>query len=345
MVKDILPDAASPNPPNTWRALGVLDGELFFQGDDGEHGSELWKTDGTPEGTELVKDIWPGPDGSRPGSLRWPSRPWFEPVMGGELYFRANQPDTGYELWKTDGTPSGTVLVKDIWPGRAGSIPVHLGIMEGILYFRAEDQEHGQELWRSDGTGEGTWLVKDFVPGPEHSFPDEMIGVGGVLFLAADDGANGRELWRSDGTEKGTILVKDIYPGPGGSVTTDLSALNGVVLFEANEGIHGQELWRSDGTAVGTWLVKDIRPGPEAHALPNAFSKVGDELVFIANGDDAGHHQRWRTDGTPEGTMIIEEGIGSGFQSMRGRSVTAGGIEFFVASEWAHGLELWKVTK
>ena len=217
--------------------------------------------------------------------------------------------------------------------------------MEGILYFRAEDPEYGRELWRSDGTGEGTWLVKDFVPGSGHGFPDEMIGVGGALLLAAYDGVNGRELWRSDGTEEGTLLVKDIYPGPKGSVTTDLSVLNGVVLFEANEGIHGQELWRSDGTAVGTWLVKDIRPGPEAHALPNAFSKVGDELVFIANGDEAGYHQRWRTDGTPEGTMIIDEGIGSGFQSMQGRSITADGIEFFVASEWGHGLELWKVTK
>lgn len=345
MVKDILPDAPGPDPPDMWRALGVLEGELFFQAGDGEHGSELWRTDGTPQGTELVKDIWPGLVGSTPRSLRWHSRPWFEPVMGGYLYFTAEQAETGYELWKTDGTPTGTVLVKDIWPSRRGSIPSFLGIMEGVLYFRAEDEEHGRELWRSDGTSEGTWLVKDFVPGSGNGFPDEMIGIGGTLFLAAVDGVHGRELWRSDGTEEGTVLVKDISPGPEGSVTTDVTALNGVVLFEANEGIHGQELWRSDGTEEGTWLIKDIRPGPGAHALPNAFSKAGGELVFIAIGDEAGHHQRWRTDGTPDGTVIVRKGIGDGFQSIQGRSVTAGGIEFFVVSEWVQGLELWKVTQ
>ena len=67
--------------------------------------------------------------------------------------------------------------------------------------------------------------------------------------------------------------------------------------------------------------------------------------MFIAIGDEAGHHQRWRTDGTPDGTVIVRKGIGDGFQSIQGRSVTAGGIEFFVASEWVHGLELWKVTQ
>ena len=120
--------------------------------------------------------------------------------------------------------------------------------------------------------------------------------------------------------------------------------MNGVIVFEANEGIHGQELWRSDGTEAGTWLVKDIRPGPEP-SLPNDFRQVDGELAFIAMGDEAGHHQRWRTDGTPEGTVIVEEGIGDGFSSLQGRSVTAGGVEFFLASEWVYGMELWKVTK
>src|SRR4051812_32205247 len=63
----------------------------------------------------LVKDInqLPYSDaGSTPGSL-------FE--MGGKLYFAAFDETNGRELWTTDGTEAGTVLVKDISPGNSGS--------------------------------------------------------------------------------------------------------------------------------------------------------------------------------------------------------------------------------
>ena len=187
---------------------------------------------------------------------------------------------TGRELWKSDGTEAGTVLVKDINPSATygyprSSDPQELTDVDGTLFFRADDGANGQELWKSDGTEAGTVLVKDIEPGvygsyPLSSSPLYLTNVDGTLFFSADDGSNGRELWKSDGTTLGTVLVKDInrgsYSGPYGtfpysSQPSRLVNLNGTLFLRANDGVHGYELWKSDGTETGTMLVKDINPG------------------------------------------------------------------------------------
>ena len=171
-------------------------GTLFFTADDGTHGRELWKTDGTEAGTVLVKDI--DPDRRR---LRRIRRPVDLTGVGGTLFFAADDGTHGQELWKSDGTEAGTVLVKDIHPGGYGSEPSSLTNVGGTLFFTARDGTHGQELWKSDGTGAGTVLVKDIRPGVRRRRrPPRLTGVGGTLFFAADDGTRGSELWTSDGT-------------------------------------------------------------------------------------------------------------------------------------------------
>src|SRR5205085_2313751 len=137
--------------------LTAVGGTLFFVADDGLNGRELWKSDGTAVGTVLVKDINPGsaygfPSTSSPSSLT---------AVGGTLFFAANDGTNGKELWKSDGTPAGTVLVKDINPGSADSYPNGLTAVGGTLYFAADDGVHAQELWSSDGAAAGTALVKD----------------------------------------------------------------------------------------------------------------------------------------------------------------------------------------
>src|SRR5438552_19083803 len=87
-------------------------GTLLFPADDGLHGSELWKTDGTPAGTVLVKDIFPGADGSMP-SYRVVVCPRVVRV-GGMLFLAASEGVNGLELWRRDGTEGGTVLVRDL---------------------------------------------------------------------------------------------------------------------------------------------------------------------------------------------------------------------------------------
>jgi ELWxxDGT repeat protein len=85
-------------------------------------------------------------------------------VFNGALYFQADDGASGVELWKTDGTDAGTVLVKDISPGAANSNPSGLTVFNGALYFRADDGVSGIELWKTDGTDAGTVRVKDIRP-------------------------------------------------------------------------------------------------------------------------------------------------------------------------------------
>ena len=111
----------------------------------------------------LVKDIRPGGYSSSPGSLT---------ALGNTLYFSANDGVNGTELWKSDGTAAGTVLVKDIFPSVSwSSSPRYLTAVGNTLFFSANDGVNGEELWRSDGTAAGTVLVKDIFPGSSNSSP------------------------------------------------------------------------------------------------------------------------------------------------------------------------------
>ncbi len=223
----------------------------YFTGTVDATGTELWRSDGTAEGTALVRDIFPGPNvgfSGRSGIAHMTA-------AGGALYFQARDAAaTGIELWKSDGTATGTQLVKEINPGSAGSLSSDFVELNGVLLFEANDGSTGNELWRTDGTQAGTSLLKDIRPGPNGSSPWGWIVVDGVVYFSAIDGIAGFELWRSDGTEVGTWLVKDIKPsGSGGGVTFLLATdVDGVLYFPADDGARGRKLWQSDGTAGGT---------------------------------------------------------------------------------------------
>jgi ELWxxDGT repeat protein len=171
---------------------------LYFRADDGVHGSELWRSDGTAAGTAQVKDVAAGAGGSYPSGLA---------VLGSTLFFSAGGGATGRELWKSDGTAAGTVLVKDIRPGATSGYPSYLAAAGGILFFSAGDGINGYELWKSDGSTAGTTLVKDIDPGSPSSFPFPLIAVGGKVFFTANDGTGGYDLWTSDGSAAGTVRL------------------------------------------------------------------------------------------------------------------------------------------
>jgi ELWxxDGT repeat protein len=122
--------------------------------------------------------------------------------VNGVLFFSATDGYHDYELWKSDGTAAGTVLVKDINPGIAGSNPQNLTAVNGTAFFSASDGTNGSELWKSDGTAAGTILVKDINPGSGSSYPQNLTNVNGTLFFTANDGTHGTELWKSDGTSE-----------------------------------------------------------------------------------------------------------------------------------------------
>jgi len=112
----------------------------YLSQDDLVTGRELWKSDGSANGTVLVKDIFPGGVSSAPSKLTAGANP-------GEVFFVVNDPIAGNELWHSDGTANGTSMVVDINPN-GSSNPTNLTLANGVLYFTADDGVHGAELWR-----------------------------------------------------------------------------------------------------------------------------------------------------------------------------------------------------
>jgi trimeric autotransporter adhesin len=229
-------------------ALTNVNGTLLFSADDGSHGAELWTSDGTAKGTKMVKDLYSGsttlnehyyghfhvkvPNSSSPSNLV---------NVNGTLFFTAYEPTHGGELWKSDGTAKGTVLVADIVPGANSSSPAALTNVNGAIYFAA-DTGAGRELWKSDGTAAGTAMVKDINPVGSSS-PGHLTNADGTVYFSADDGTHGFELWKTDGTSAGTVLVRDINPGDASSSPAVLTVSGGHLFFTADDGVHGTELW------------------------------------------------------------------------------------------------------
>jgi ELWxxDGT repeat protein len=164
----------------------VAGGRVFFVGDDGVHGAELWSTDGTAAGTHMVADIAPGSAGSSIGPLT---------VVGRRVYFAADDGVHGRELWTSDGTAAGTRIVADIAPGAGSSLPANLTEVDGRLLFSADDGVHGVEPWVSDGTAEGTRMLQDIAPGALPSSPSNFFISGDYVYFSANDAAHGFELW------------------------------------------------------------------------------------------------------------------------------------------------------
>lgn len=227
------------------------------------------------------------------------------------LFISAAHPSSGYELFKTDGTYAGTVLVKEIVAGSGHSVPRDLTNVNGTLFFSARDgfannADVNRELWKSDGTAAGTVRVKELIASAtEGSNPDQLLNVNGVLFFTAlaESGGNGlgSELWRSDGTAAGTVLVKDIRPGLFSSGIDNMTNVNGTLFFTANDGSGGTELWRSDGTAAGTVRMANIKPGSGSSA-PSDLTNVNGTLFFGA--DDGTGKELWKS-GTAVGTTQL----------------------------------------
>ena len=184
-------------------------------------------------------------------------------VFNNYLFFRANNQAVGYELYKSDGTEQGTVLVKDIFPGSDPAGPSFFSILNNELYFIATNGINGIELWKTDGTEAGTIMAFDLYPGAQSSI-NSMYSYNGLLYLNARNATSKYQLYISDGTLAGTRLVKTIDAGGTfGSLFVLSIGYNNEVYFYAsgNNGANGYELWKTDGTEAGTIMVKDICPG------------------------------------------------------------------------------------
>ena len=306
-----------PNPPSYPQDFTRVGGLSFFSAQHRNYGRELWRTNGQPGGTQIVKDIRPGVLSSGPSALT---------AIGTRLVFVA-EGEAGVAVWTSDGTASGTKPIMPLhqslyryfvrFGGRlwfdggssifstdgtvAGTKPLldqngkrvsggALNLASGRLFFvRSRGPFQGNDLWVSDGTARGTKLVRAFARGEG---PQQLRASSGYLFFTAFTKSTGWELWRSDGTSAGTQLVKDIEPGPKDSFVVSFKQLGRIVIFTAYVGGR-QEIWRSDGTDRGTFRLSGYVAMLETAVL-------GSRLFAALHGGAL-----WRTDGTVAGTGVL----------------------------------------
>lgn len=333
----------------------IMNGKIYFTGVDftGATGHELWVTDGTENGTQLVKDIYSGTASSQPRGLF---------VFDNAVYFFAKTASDGVELWKSDGTPGGTVEVKDINSGTANSYNGNYTSFfanNGILYFDANDGTNGVELWKTDGTGGGTVMIKNINAGANSSNAENFAALGTEVFFSATDATNGTELWKTDGTTAGTVLVQDIESGTGSSSPNQFVAFQNKIFFAATTGspLTTGGLYSTDGNSVT--LVKSFGLLGNTELL--SFSVIlNNKLVFLGYTVNAitqdVNLQVWASDGTTAGTTAITN-LNSGNLSdvfafilpdifstgVNGNYHTHSfnGKIFFAANDGTHGVELW----
>ncbi|MDQ2676181.1 MAG: hypothetical protein M3Y34_05180 [Actinomycetota bacterium] len=295
---------------NELRSLAEAGGKLFFTANDGIHGLELWVSDGSPEGTQMVKDINPGPGDS--GA--------YHPIeFNGSLMFGAYDGGRrGTEVWLSDGTAAGTQLLANLRPGAESSRPRHFTQVEDQVFFTAEDDRGTIGLWRTDGTAEGTRIVrKGFDPGFERPTLAEAEVVGDTLYFPGYHGRKtstagsfratrreGVELWRSRGTRRSTKLVRDFvtdtfYPPssprgvPRSTYPRQLTAVRDAVYFvgyENTQSGRATELYRSDGTANGTYAIR--APTESGFFNPNGLTRFRRSLFFAGSGEEG--RELWR---------------------------------------------------
>jgi ELWxxDGT repeat protein len=351
LVKDINPGSAGSDAAE----FATIDNVAYFRANDGEHGFELWRSDGTEAGTQLVVDLSEGASHGFPDRLA---------AANHGLYFNAfNTSDArGSKVWRSDGTSAGTVLLADTHPDAVGGggpsgPPLPSGfraLNADTVLFGAIDPENYVEPWKTDGTPTGTARLKDLHPGPEGSVPVGFTVLEDVAYFAADDSVMvhddgtatyDRELFRTDGTEAGTYRVKDINPGPAPSVPVEFVRWNNQLYFSATNDLYGAELWRTDGTGAGTVQVVDLNPGPtgsepEQFTVADLSASGGGAALLFAAVDATHGFELFRSDGTEAGTVLIKDINPHGDSDPLSLTPFKGRV-YFNADDGVHGREPW----
>lgn len=310
LLKDIRVGSSSGmtgNGNEDYEIFTELNNELFFMAQT-QNGRELWKTDGTPNGTVLVKNFTEIVGGiTYYNRLRYmykgPQKRFLGVILNNELYFTTTTVNSsgtpnGTDLWKTDGTSAGTVLVNNTLDGIDEMI-----IYNNTLLFAGDTNAEGVELYKSDGTNAGTVIIED-------KFPNNLTAFG-----------------RSSSPTYLTTFNNEVYyKGYGYDTATNI--------------ITGYELYKTDGITIT--LVKDINLGHLNDGVAGPFKIFNNDLCFRGKDDDSSPLGLWKTDGTEAGTIEVFGAVAVGIDGdLDLRNATIFNNELF----FHDGTQLWKTDE
>lgn len=346
-------------------------GRAFFVAQTQQVGREAWVTDGTPQGTSAI-DLFPGPVSTSPhvleaaggraffvtgtqvyrsdgtlastvaltppdGFARHTTNDGLIVLTNALAYFSGNSASAGVELWRSDGSQSGTTLHFDLDPNQvtADANPFYCGSVGGrALWDVTTGGNAPHTMVAIDGTAGGVVpLVEARAVWTIHK-----NDVGGFVLLMT--WTDSQAFVVSDGTAAGTRPLTRVVPSIGTS-PDDSAAIDGgrVVFSAAPPGTSDFELWITDGTDQGTNLVRDINP--RYASSPRRCVRVGRNVFFVAD-DGVGGDELWRTDGTQTGTTLVGDirpgTRGSDFQKL----AVIGERLIFTANDGVAGQELWR---
>lgn len=357
----------------SYKGMTGLDKEVVFNAYENVHGRELYISDGTASGTKLFYDVIPGEEGITIAKYTTVNDDvyFFGEKTGKYAIYKANRKKNGltkiavdydfiqdfmitdnglifyvtynydlfaYELWRTDGSKNGTLLLSSsLYYGN------FLNVSGNTAFFVAGDEIHGYELWKSDGSVAGTKMVKDINPGMGSSTPMGMIVYNGQVYFSAyaTDYAT-PSFWKSDGTDAGTFMIRDIdiwYDYNAETTKYYFCVFNNILYFSAADyaANDGTLLWKTDGTVAGTVPVIDLNPTNDVYTGVPMYFTVVDGTIFFTVDDGTNGNELWKTDGSPEGTQLVKD-ITPGSEGSSILSLTSfEGKLFFLNEQFSKG--------
>ena len=347
-------------------AMEVLGDELIFPRNSME-GQQLWKTNGTLEGTRpfftlpqftnvnaavgfikwdnylffvFSNELWLT-DGTEAGTKKvfpFGSEAVANPeyfVSGSDgLYFWTQSTSEGIVLWKTNGQTNGTIKLRSDFLSFQNGTPLKATSFQDKVYFVTGLNENFR-MWVSDGTPGGTKIFSEL---GDLSVGSELVGYNGKIYLAADHYSEGYELWEVPAIGD-PILIKDIVPD-GSNIVRQLFPFDGKLYFTADDGIHGEEIWVSDGSSSGTHLLMDIYDGYLGSA-PQIINSDNGQMFFLATS---------RTKGRELWTISVTDSLPTLFYDLNQNTGNSDVYAFypltnqvlFNANDPTFGMELWK---
>ena len=302
-VKDIKVDNPGKENTNLNYPYVRVGRKVFFKGDlpDGNYGTELCVTDGTPNGTFLVKDINTEANTDHPGYTRDSAIDNLENYNNKKAVFKAWTMDYGNEPWASDGTEAGTYMIADTNPGKDNNGIGLSGdgfgpgweVFKGRIWCRWYKDAIGTEFGgtNTEVGDEVFYDVNDIAPTANNSsYPDPGCVFQNNYFFCAAHGFDaaqpetnwGGELWTFDGVHA-PKMQNNFCPGTQCDWVKELTVAGGSLYWynedNGNPSVYGNGLYRLDDKDATPVVCTHITStGDAVHTLRN----LGGQILYCS---------------------------------------------------------------